>query len=64
MKVPSRPYDNAPMGQSAVDLGFVTAPSGVLVLGMGGWIDVWQETGRPLSGRAAHGSTGRSTPSR
>ncbi|MFJ6778615.1 hypothetical protein [Streptomyces yangpuensis] len=41
------------MGQSAIDLGFVTAPSGVLVLGMGGWMDVWQETGRPLSDRAA-----------
>ncbi|WP_265863334.1 hypothetical protein [Streptomyces sp. SKN60] len=33
-------------------LGEVTAPSGVLVLGMGGWIDCWSETGPPLSERA------------
>ncbi|MER6197739.1 hypothetical protein ABT234_10250 [Streptomyces sp. NPDC001586] len=40
------------MGESATDLGFVAAPSGVLVLGMGGWIDFWQKTDKPLSARA------------
>ncbi|MFF5970191.1 hypothetical protein ACFY7C_01570 [Streptomyces sp. NPDC012769] len=33
-------------------LGEVTAPSGVLVLGMAGGIGVWPELGRPLSERA------------
>ncbi|MEV7519219.1 hypothetical protein [Streptomyces sp. NPDC091371] len=41
------------MAEAATDLGFVTAPSGVLVLGMAGWIDFWQETDQPLSVRAA-----------
>ncbi|MFE2165849.1 hypothetical protein ACFXB3_12370 [Streptomyces sp. NPDC059447] len=48
-----RLYDNARMGESATDLGCVTAPSGVLVLGMAGWVDFWQETDQPLSVRAA-----------
>ncbi|MFE1787727.1 hypothetical protein ACFW7J_04830 [Streptomyces sp. NPDC059525] len=40
------------MSEFFVDLGKVTAPSGVLVLGMGGWIDQWRELGQPLSERA------------
>ncbi len=40
------------MSETFVDLGSVTAPSGVLVLGMAGWIDHWPELGRPLSERA------------
>ncbi|WP_225448485.1 hypothetical protein [Streptacidiphilus sp. P02-A3a] len=35
-----------------VDLGTVTAPSGMLVLGMAGWIDYWPRVGSPLSERA------------
>lgn len=35
------------------DLGTVTAPSGVLVLGMAGWIDYWPRTGRSLGHRAS-----------
>ncbi|MFG2775232.1 hypothetical protein [Streptomyces sp. NPDC048350] len=34
------------------ELGAVTAPSGALVLGKGGWIDWWPQVGRPLSERA------------
>ncbi|MEV7187168.1 hypothetical protein [Kitasatospora sp. NPDC093102] len=40
------------MSETFVDLGFVTAPSGVLVLGMVTWIDEWRELGEPLSVRA------------
>ncbi|WP_457033716.1 hypothetical protein [Kitasatospora sp. P5_F3] len=40
------------MSETSVDLGVVTAPSGVLVLGMAGWIDHWSELGDPLSVRA------------
>ncbi|WP_316526670.1 hypothetical protein [Kitasatospora brasiliensis] len=40
------------MSETFVDLGFVTAPSGVVVLGMAGWIDYWREVGEPLSVRA------------
>lgn len=40
------------MSETFVDLGNVNAPSGVLVLGMAGWIDQWRELGRPLSERA------------
>lgn len=40
------------MPETFIDLGSVTAPSGVLVLGMAGWIDYWPELGRPLSERA------------
>ncbi|MFF3418461.1 hypothetical protein ACFYW9_27710 [Streptomyces sp. NPDC002698] len=40
------------MSETFVDLGVVTAPSGVLVLGMAGWIDHWSKTGDPLSMRA------------
>ncbi|MGV9269550.1 hypothetical protein ACWDRR_33390 [Kitasatospora sp. NPDC003701] len=40
------------MSETSVDLGVVTAPSGVLVLGMAGSIDQWSETGDPLSVRA------------
>ncbi|MBT2443309.1 hypothetical protein J7E93_25080 [Streptomyces sp. ISL-36] len=40
-----------------VDLGAVTAPSGVLVLCMAGWIDHWPEVGRPLSERAREAAT-------
>ena len=36
-----------------VELGFVTAPSGVLVLGMAGWIDYWPQLGEPLAKRAS-----------
>ncbi|MFC9734358.1 hypothetical protein ACFWGM_28255 [Streptomyces roseolus] len=36
-----------------VDLVVVTTPSGVLVLGMAGWVDQWYEYGDPLSARAA-----------
>jgi hypothetical protein len=47
------------MGESSIDLESVTAPSGVLVLGMGAWIDYWPQIGRPLSERAiAAASTG------
>ncbi|MFI5528874.1 hypothetical protein ACIA8O_10015 [Kitasatospora sp. NPDC051853] len=41
------------MSDACTDLGSVTAPSGVLVLGTAGWIDHWRETGAPLSVRAA-----------
>ncbi|MFV5998760.1 hypothetical protein ACNPQM_42140 [Streptomyces sp. NPDC056231] len=40
------------MPEIYVDLGSVNAPSGVLVLGMAGWIDYWRELGQPLSERA------------
>ncbi|WP_331772960.1 hypothetical protein OG948_56955 (plasmid) [Embleya sp. NBC_00888] len=40
------------MSETFVDLGFVDAPSGVLVLGMAGGIDHWRAPGRPLSTRA------------
>ncbi|WP_235617347.1 hypothetical protein [Streptomyces thermolilacinus] len=43
---------NRRMGGSSVDLGFVTAPSGTLVLGMAGQMDQWRVLGRPLSERA------------
>lgn len=35
------------------ELGSVTVPSGVLVLGMADWIDYWQQHGESLSQRAA-----------
>jgi hypothetical protein len=38
---------------AAFELGTVTVPSGVLVLGMAGWIDYWPQTGESLSRRAA-----------
>ena len=38
---------------AAFELGSVTVPSGVLVLGMAGWIDYWQQLGESLSQRAA-----------
>ncbi|MFE4397246.1 MULTISPECIES: hypothetical protein [Streptomycetaceae] len=41
------------MPETFVDLGFVTAPSGVVVLGMATWIDYWRELGDPLPVRAA-----------
>ncbi|WP_405889344.1 hypothetical protein OG762_46855 (plasmid) [Streptomyces sp. NBC_01136] len=44
--------NNRRMDETFVDLGFVTAPSSVLVLGMAGWIDYWRELGQPLSERA------------
>jgi hypothetical protein len=37
---------------AAVELGAVTVPSGVLVLGMAGWIDCWPRIGESLSQRA------------
>ncbi|MGW2374680.1 hypothetical protein [Kitasatospora sp. NPDC001683] len=40
------------MSETFVDLGSVTAPSGVLVLGMASWIDYWPEPGQPLAERA------------
>ncbi|MET8543271.1 hypothetical protein ABZW03_21865 [Kitasatospora sp. NPDC004799] len=40
------------MSGTFVDLGFVTAPSGVVVLGMVSWLDAWRELGEPLSVRA------------
>jgi len=40
------------MNEPFVDLGVVTTPSGMLVLGMAGWIDQWPEHGDPLSVRA------------
>jgi hypothetical protein len=40
------------MPEIFVDLGSVIAPSGVLVLGMAGWIDQWPALGQPLSERA------------
>jgi hypothetical protein len=40
------------MSALVVDLGIVEVPSGVLVLGMAGWIGHWPELGRPLSERA------------
>ncbi|MFE1961377.1 hypothetical protein [Streptomyces sp. NPDC059479] len=43
---------NEQMTETDVDLGAVTAPSGVLVLGMASWIDYWPQVGRPLSERA------------
>ncbi|MFJ7065963.1 hypothetical protein [Streptomyces sp. NPDC101115] len=41
------------MSETFVDVGTVNAPSGVLVLGMAGWIDQWRELGEPLSERAS-----------
>ncbi|ACU77792.1 hypothetical protein Caci_8979 [Catenulispora acidiphila DSM 44928] len=41
------------VGSEFVQIGEVTAPSGVLVLGMAGWIDYWSVIGEPLSRRAA-----------
>ncbi|MFG2913399.1 hypothetical protein ACGF0D_10975 [Kitasatospora sp. NPDC048298] len=41
------------MSETFVDLGFVTAPSGVVVLGLAGWTDYWRELREPLSVRAA-----------
>ncbi|MFF8264219.1 hypothetical protein [Streptomyces virginiae] len=41
------------MAETDIDLGVVTAPSGVLVLGMASWIDYWPQLGRPLSERAS-----------
>jgi hypothetical protein len=41
------------VGSEFVQIGEVTAPSGVLVLGMAGWIDYWSVIGEPLSHRAA-----------
>ncbi|MFF2547138.1 hypothetical protein ACFVUY_31910 [Kitasatospora sp. NPDC058063] len=41
------------MSETFVDLGFVTAPSGVVVLAMASWIDEWPRVGEPLSVRAA-----------
>lgn len=38
---------------AAFELGSVTVPSGVLVLGMAGWIDYWPQLGQSLSRRAA-----------
>jgi hypothetical protein len=38
---------------AAFELGTVAVPSGVLVLGMAGWIDYWPQTGESLSQRAA-----------
>ena len=38
---------------AAFELGSVTVPSGVLVLGMAGWIDDWPQHGESLSQRAA-----------
>ncbi|MEU1423615.1 hypothetical protein [Kitasatospora sp. NPDC005751] len=40
------------MSETFVDLGSVNVPSGVLVLGMAGWIDYWREMGQLLSERA------------
>lgn len=40
------------MDETFVDLGSVTVPSGVLVLGMAGWIDHWPSTGVGLARRA------------
>jgi len=35
------------------ELGYVTAPSGTLVLGMASWVDYWPQLGEALSQRAA-----------
>jgi hypothetical protein len=43
---------NQEMTETGVDLGTVNAPSGMLVLGMAGWIDYWPQVGEPLSERA------------
>ncbi|MDI5910747.1 MULTISPECIES: hypothetical protein [Streptomyces] len=40
------------MTETVVDLGTVNAPSGMLVLGMAGWIDYWPQAGGTLSERA------------
>ncbi|WP_406115033.1 hypothetical protein [Kitasatospora purpeofusca] len=40
------------MSETSADLGFVTASSGVLMLGMADWIDHWSELDDPLSARA------------
>ncbi|BCJ47955.1 hypothetical protein GCM10010168_23140 [Actinoplanes ianthinogenes] len=40
------------MREILVDLGTVDAPSGVVVLGMAGWIDHWPRLGQSLSERA------------
>ncbi|MER6300726.1 hypothetical protein ABT247_14320 [Kitasatospora sp. NPDC001539] len=40
------------MHETFTDLGSVDAPSGVLVLGMAGWIDFWRELDEPLPERA------------
>lgn len=45
------------MSEIFVDLGSVNVPSGVLVLGMAGWIDQWPALGQPLSERAREAAT-------
>ncbi|WP_455352757.1 hypothetical protein [Streptomyces sp. SYSU K217416] len=40
------------MSETFADVGHVNAPSGVLALGMAGWIDEWRKLGQPLSERA------------
>ncbi|MFE5192037.1 hypothetical protein [Streptomyces sp. NPDC056628] len=41
------------MAETDIDVGVVTAPSGVLVLGMASWIDYRPQLGRPLPERAS-----------
>ncbi|MFC1407818.1 hypothetical protein ACEZCY_00830 [Streptacidiphilus sp. N1-12] len=43
---------NRQMTETGIDLGTVTAPSGMLLLGMAAGIDYWPRVGRPLSERA------------
>lgn len=43
---------NQQMTETDVDLGTVTVASGMLVLGMAGWIDYWPQVGRLLSERS------------
>ncbi|MFF2777528.1 hypothetical protein ACFVU3_21765 [Streptomyces sp. NPDC058052] len=46
------------MSATFVELGNVSAPSGVLVLGTAGHIGSWRELGRPLSERAEEAAAG------
>lgn len=44
--------ENRGVSESLIDVGSVTAPSGLLVFGMAGWMDYWPQTGRGLFERA------------
>lgn len=41
----------APMDEAWIELGTVTAPSGVLAFAMAGWADYWPQMGAHLSRR-------------
>lgn len=52
------------MPETFVELGSVTAPSGVLVHGMAGWIDYWRELDQPRPPMARDRGPGGAGPAR